>query len=57
MPAIRKMMGYQNIHLQKSSAQLSLGVTNGFGKTLFLKGTVITDGQNATFLDETSSNA
>ncbi|MFT5863369.1 MAG: molybdopterin molybdotransferase [Flavobacteriales bacterium] len=54
LPALRKMMGYNNTHLQKNTAHITLDFTNRFGKTLFLKGTV-TDGQATPLLGQASS--
>jgi molybdopterin molybdotransferase len=54
LPALRKMMGYKNTHLQKNTAPITLDFTNRFGKTLFLKGTV-TNGQATPLLGQASS--
>lgn len=40
VPALRRIMGYENIHLARRKAKLSATIHNPFQKTRFLKGTV-----------------
>jgi len=40
LPAIKKQMGYKNIHLDKKLAVATTAISNSFSKTLFLKATV-----------------
>ncbi len=54
LPALRKMMGYQKIHLYKNTAQVTADFTNKFGKTLFLKGTIVNN-QATPLLGQASS--
>ncbi len=56
IPAIRKMMGYKQIHLTKNKVKSASEINNESGKSLFLKAQVendvvtVLDGQNSSML-------
>ncbi|MCC9071020.1 molybdopterin molybdotransferase MoeA [Flavobacterium sp. F-65] len=53
LPALKKMMGFEDIHLKKIVRKLNTAVTNSTGKTLFLK--ALYNETHATVLDSQSS--
>lgn len=53
LPALKKMMGFQDIHLKRIVRKLNATVTNSTGKTLFLK--ALYNETHATVLDSQSS--
>jgi molybdopterin molybdotransferase len=53
LPALKKMMGFEDIHLKKIVRKLNTTVANSTGKTLFLK--ALYDETHVTVLDSQSS--
>lgn len=53
MPALKKMMGFEAIHLPKIKRKINTGFTNTSGKSLFLK--AFYDDEKVTVLDSQSS--
>jgi molybdopterin molybdotransferase len=53
LPALRKRMGFESIHLQKIQREIEIDFINNSGKTLFLKG--LYNDQNVKVLESQSS--